>query len=377
MYRPIAEHHRPRGSRPALVAAALAAVLGAAAGCGGGDHQRAPAGASATAVDVAVEPVRRERVPALHDVAGTVRAGATSTLAANLVGTVVRVDVAEGDAVRAGQVLLEIDSRDGRAATDRARAAGTEVERAIDAARAGAGLAEATLTRYEALHARRSVSTQELDEARARAATARAELARVEARRGEARATAAQADTLLDHSRVRAPVDGVVVGRFVDPGAQAAPGVPLLTVEDRGDPRVEAAAPEGLTVRAGDRVLLDAGEGPFEARVTRVQPSLDPAGRSALVKIALDRPLRSGAYVKVSFLGPDREALTVPSAAVARRGGLTSVFTVEDGTARMRLVTVGASAGGRSEVLAGLAAGERVVADASRVRDGARVGAAR
>jgi RND family efflux transporter MFP subunit len=315
-------------------------------------------------VDAPVAVVQRASLPSFHTVAGTVRSETTSTLAANVVGTVVRVRVAEGDRVRAGDVLVEIDAREPRANADRARAGREEIERAIDAASANAQLAEKTFHRFEALRERGSASQQEFDEAKSRHTAAQADLARLVAKRGEVRAAATQAEAVLDFSSVRAPIDGVITGRFIDPGAQAAPGVPLVAIENESATRVDANVPEHVAVRVGDLAVVD---GKLEARVTHVQPSLDAGSRSALVKLELAKPVRAGTFVKVSFRTGARDAIIVPEAALVRRGQLTSVFVVgSDGVARMRLITVGADA----EVLSGLDAGETVVTAPARVRDG-------
>jgi len=322
-------------------------------------------------VDAPVVVVQRASLTAFHNVAGTVRSQTASTLSANVVGTVVRVLVAEGDRVRVGEVLVEIDARGPRAQADRARAGGEEVERAIDAAAANAKLAESTYQRYAALRERGSASPQELDEVRARNAAAQAELARLVARRGEARAESAQAAAVLGYSSVRAPMDGVVTRRFADPGAQAAPGIPLIAIEDERATRVDANVPENVAVRAGDHAFVDAGSERLNARVTRIQPSVDAGARSALVKLEIEKPLRSGTYVNVSFAIGERSAVTVPLSAIVHRGQLTSVFVVgADRVARMRLITLGAIDGARVEVLSGLDAGESIVADPARVREG-------
>lgn len=322
-------------------------------------------------VDAPLVTVQRTSMPLLHSVAGTVRPETTSTLAANVVGTVVRVAVAEGDRVRKGDVLVQIDAREPRARLDRTRAGGDELERAIEAATANAQLAETTYERYAALHERGSASRQEYDEANARHTAARAELNRLIAKRAEVRAATTEAETALDFSSVRAPVDGVVSARLVDPGAQAAPGVPLVTIESEKAVRVDASVPEHVTVRTGDRATVTARERRIAARVVRVQPSLDASARSALVKLQLEEPLRAGTYVKVAFAIGTRDVVTVPLDALVRRGQLTSVFVVAaDGVARMRLVTLGATGDGQAEVLSGLTAGERIVAAPARVRDG-------
>jgi RND family efflux transporter MFP subunit len=324
-----------------------------------------------TTVEAPVALVQRVALPSFHSVAGTVRSETTSTLAANVVGTIVRVHVAEGDRVRAGEVVVEIDARERHAQVAQAEAGREEVEHAIAFATANAKLAETTFQRYKALRERGSASQQELDEAEARHTAAQAELARLGARRNESRAAATQADAVLAYSSVRAPIDGVVTARFVDPGAQAAPGVPLLTIEDETATRIDANAPEGLTVHLGDRALIETGDQRLAAHVTHIQPSVDTAARSALVKLQLEQPLRAGTYVKVSFPLGERDVIAVPLTSLVRRGELTSVFVVgSDGVARMRLITVGSSDGAQAEILSGLEVGEAIVSAPGRVREG-------
>lgn len=322
-------------------------------------------------VQAPVVVARRTSLPAFHTVAGTVRSQTASTLAANVVGTVVRVAVAEGDRVRAGDVLVEIDAREPRAQAERARAGQDELERAVEGAAANAQLAESTYRRFEALRQRGSASQQEFDEARARHTSAQAELARLTASRQGARAAVTQAAAVLGYSSVRAPIDGIVTARFVDPGAQAAPGVLLVAIEDERTTRVDATVPEGIPVTVGARAFVEAADQRLEARIVRVQPSVNSTARSALVKLELARPLRAGTYVKVSFPVGERSAVVIPATALVRRGQLTSVFVIDKGdVARMRLVTVGAMNGTDVEILSGLDPGESIVSAPARVRDG-------
>jgi RND family efflux transporter MFP subunit len=303
-----------------------------------------------------------------------VRAHTASTLSANVVGTIVRVGVGQGDRVQVGEALVEIDSRESRASVERARAGESELDHAIDAAAANAQLAETTYRRMEALRPRGSASQQEYDEARARHLAAQADLARLNTSRTAARAAVTQAAAVLDYTIVRAPISGVITARFADPGAQAAPGVPLLAIEDEQALRVDATVPEDLHLQPDTRVAVEANGDAVDARVVRIQPSVDSNARSALVQLELARPLRAGSYVRVSFPVGERTVIVVPATALVRRGQLTSVFAVgKDNIARMRLVTAGVTNDAGLEILSGLEAGEVVVSAPARVRDGALV----
>lgn len=352
--------------------------------------------AKVESVNAPVEVVRATAFPQLTIVSGTVRSANISPISAKLTGNVTRVLVSEGDRVRAGQPLLEIDARDVRAKADQALAGTAEVEQAIDganaavsAAEANANFANATYKRFAALRERGSVSPQEFEEVAAKKAGADAQLEQARrgrdallARRNQARAAVAEAETFLGYSILRSPVDGIVTARMIDPGAMAAPGMPLLTVEETSHYRAEAVLDESLaqSVRQGDLVTLDDGNRRFDAHVTNITPSVDPSTRGALVKIDLpaNSGLRSGTFVKVGFATGTKNAITVPETALNRRGELTSVYVVDkDGFARMRLVTLGDAQKSGIEVLSGLDDGERIVPQIpNELRDGAKVNVA-
>src|SRR5437762_56215 len=168
----------------------------------GHPHESAPP----VSVNAPTEIVSTAELPTTRCVAGTVRAATVSPLAAKVMGNVLAVHVREGDRVRAGQLLVEIDDREARTQSDRARAGRDVVARAIDgasaavaAAEASAALAATNLGRFAALRQRGSVSVAELDDARAKSTVAAAELDRARrareqlvAQRAEATAGAAQ-----------------------------------------------------------------------------------------------------------------------------------------------------------------------------------------
>ena len=344
-------------------------------------------------VTASVEVVRSGVLPESRITAGTVRSATVSPIASRVMGNVTRVLVTEGQHVRAGDLLVEIDDREGRARTEQATAGSSEVDEAIagataavSGAEANAALAEATYKRYAALRARASVSAQEFDEVAARRAGAGAQLDQAKrgrdalvARRSQADAGLSAAETFLSYSRVRSPISGIVTARMVDPGAQAAPGMPLVTVEDDSQYRVETTVDEELagSIHAGDAVTIEGAARPVTARVTNVVPAVDPGTRSALVKIDLPRNsgLRSGAFVRVAFTVGSRNGITVPATAITQRGQLASVFVVgKDEIARMRLVTLGDPQGLRIEVLSGIDPGETIVPRVTNeIRDGVKV----
>jgi RND family efflux transporter MFP subunit len=285
-------------------------------------------------------------------------------------GYVVSVHAVEGDRVRRGQLLAVIDDSQPRASVLRAQAAANGADQETVAAEADYTLAQSTLKRYEPLAARDVISARDFDEIKARAQAAIAHRDLAYAGQAQARAALAEAQTALDHTRVAAPFDGIVTEKRVDPGALAAPGTPLFTVEARGKYRLEALVDESSLRYVHEResvpVVLDAlGSQPVIGAVAQIVPAADPASRTFTVKIDLpaNASVRSGLFGRARFSRGSKETVLIPANAVIERGQMRAVFVVgQDKIAQLRMVTLGNSAEDRVEVLSGLSAGERLIA---------------
>jgi RND family efflux transporter MFP subunit len=376
--------------------AVLALALTLAA-CGGGERAaQAPERVEPRAVNVRTETLQPTEVTQETALIGSVAASTKVTVAAKVMSYVQAIHAREGGRVKAGQVLVELDAQEMQAELEAAEAMRAEADaaivsakQAIAAAQAQRDLAASTHKRFEELLGKKSVAQQEYDEIEARLRGAEAGLAlahsqqsQAEAKRAQAEAAIAQAKLHLGYAKVSSPVNGVVVSRMADPGALASPGMPLLEIEQVDGYRLEVAVPESDAgrLRIGEevRLHLDAlgDDGPASGRIGEIVPAVDTGSRTFLAKINLpnDPRLRSGLYGKAFLPGAAREALTVPGSAVVDRGQLRSVFVVEDGHIRKRLVTLGEEREGRLEVLSGLEAGDEVVVNPENAVDGARVG---
>lgn len=336
------------------------------------------------AVAVRVLMVQAAPQEQFYEASGTVRARQRAVLASRLQATVRAVPVKLGDAVREGQVVAELDASETDAELRRAEAAQQAAEhgwqqaqRAQQAAEAEARLAAVTLARFRQLLERNSVSQQEFDQAEARHAAAQAALEMAKARADEAVAHRSAAAAAVDSARIRqsytritAPFNGYVAEKIADAGSVVSPGMPLLTVEESAGYQLDVSLPESRirAVKLGDRVRFSVAAIGLESegRVAEMQPGAEAGSRAVLVRIALpDRPgLRSGLFGRAVFALGQREVLAVPAELVLRQGELRFVYVIEDRVARKRLVTVGRTEQGKSEVLSGLAAGEQIAASA-------------
>lgn len=375
---------------------ALASMIAAAlflVSCGGEKPRRTEA-ASAPPVRIQAAAVCSQQWPTVYEATGTVHARTTAVVSSKVMAYVQQVSVQVGDRVRAGQVLITLDARDQEANLRRAEAARTEVQSTIPeadngvaAAQANLNLARSTFRRMEELASKKSISNQEFDEASARLKGAQAGYEMARAKRTELDSKLAQveqeirsAGIMRDYATLTAPFAGVVTAKSVEPGNLAAPGSPLLTLEQDGVYRLEASVDESKLpfVRTGQTVgvALETLDRRLSARVSEIVPAVDAVSRAYTVKIDLPAVpnLRSGMFGRALFPLGSREVAAIPAAALIERGQLQSVFVVEDGVARTRLVTTGARSKDGVEILSGLSKSETVVSPVPvGLDDGAKV----
>ena len=330
---------------------------------------------SGTVQSAAVETVqarivesRQQDTPQLVRTSGTLHARETAVLSAQVVSRVQQVLVHEGDLVTTGQTLVVLDDSTLRTSVDQADAAVKAAASQQAAAQTNADLAASTLARYKQLQAQKSVSAQEMDEVTRRAEAAAAQVDALRAQGSAAKAQAAGASAMLGYTRIRAPFAGVITSRTVDPGALAAPGVPLLQIDSAGSLQFQTTVDESaiMAIRRGMKlpVTLDAASSSIEGTVAQIVPAADPASHTFLVKSDLptSKQLRAGMYGAAEIATGMRKAMVVPRSAIVVRGSLPCAYVLDsNGIAQLRYVTLGHEQAGFVEILSGLSAGEKLV----------------
>ncbi len=318
---------------------------------------------------IAVETVQPSSVDEYYETSGTVKAKTVSAVASRIMGTVTAVKVKEGDKVAAGQILLTVDDRDILQKVEGAKEGHREAEKALEAADENRKMVDITYQRYKRLYDDKALTGQEFDQIKTQKNVADIDYERARAAVKRAEAGLKEAKVFHGFSRVVSPVSGIVTDKRIELGSMAVPGNPLLTVEDNSSYRIEINADERFAgrIRPGTEasVTAESAPGPIRGTVTEVVPSVDPASRTFLVKIAIkDGGLRNGSYVKVSLPVGRKDALLVPSRTVVERGQLTGIYVVGgDSVIRYRLVKAGRKYGDSVENLSGLKPMDRVVVE--------------
>jgi len=347
---PEPRHWRGRGTTAAL----LAVLLITAAGCDRNADSAAAAGTTAVRVRT-VKPARQEVARKVVLPAG-VRADAEVTLYAKVTGYLKTIAKDRGDRVKAGELiaLLEVP----------------EMIPEIAHARASFAIEDSTCRRLDAIRKaeKSAVTDQDLDLARAKRDMAEATLKRLE--------------TMKGYTEIRAPFDGSVTERFVDPGAFLQQGK-IVSIVDTSKVRVLVDVPEAEVrfAQAGTpaSVRFDAIPGKcVKASVSRTAGTLDPILRTMRVELDIPNPefsIYPGMFARVE-LGVERRsnALVIPSKAVTILQNHSFVFVNLGGTAKRIPVTVGTAEGDWCEAASGLTGDELlIVPDGKAVTEGMAV----
>jgi HlyD family secretion protein len=369
-------------------------VLG---GVGGGIFA-AKRGPKPTSVQTAL--VAREDLQAKVTANGKVQAQKKVDISATIPGQITQLAVEEGDAVRKGQLLLQIDATNPRAVARSTAFSAQALRRDLESARFAWDQAKADAERAEANFAALILPLAEVQRARTAAATAEATLRATEQRVEQARATLEGAEDTLAKTTVRAPIDGIVTARRVEEGevavigVQNSPGTVLLTISDMSvvEPEMEVDETSIPSVAVGQRAVVRIDAYPnqtFDGLVTEVgsSPILGGFGASTAtgaikfkVKVRIENPpagIKPGLTVQADILtGFRAQALTVPIQAlvlreIERKPGEApkpgaardeeGVWLVADGKAKFQPIKTGLLGELSMEVLEGLTGGETIV----------------
>jgi RND family efflux transporter MFP subunit len=179
-----------------------------------------------------------------------------------------------------------------------------------------------------------------------------------------------QAKAQLKYANVKAPFDGVVVQKLAVAGDLAAPGHPILVLENLSSLSVQTQVSNDLYayLRLGDKALveIEGMDKPVIGTIYTLVSAADPKTRTHTVKLSLDnvRNVNSGTFARVTFNKGNRQAILIPQSAVVNRSGILGVFVLDDENhAQFRMVRTGMAVGPLVEVQAGLSLGEKIVVD--------------
>ncbi|HKK03893.1 MAG TPA: efflux RND transporter periplasmic adaptor subunit [Gammaproteobacteria bacterium] len=336
-----------------LIAAALAAYTW----LGMGGERQAPQRTApedrppvAVVTAPAVERMLVDEVEAL----GTTRAREAVEITPRISSVITAIRFREGQSVEAGQVLVELDNAEERAALAEAEARVIDSRAQFRRARELLDTATVSESQVQQLEA-----TMNADEARLRAAEAR-----------------------FEQTLVRAPFAGKIGLRQVSPGSLVSPGDVITTLDDLSRVRLDFTVPETFLGVLDTGLEISARSVAFEGRafdgtVTTVDTRVDPVTRAITIRAELPNDhglLKPGMFLTVKLAGQSRARVVIPEGALVPEGDRQEVYLVRDDRAWRTRVVIGRRLRGEVVVLEGLRAGDTVVVEGTqKVADGGRV----
>jgi membrane fusion protein (multidrug efflux system) len=340
--------------RPRQLPFALSATLLIALAACSGQQPGAPKKADSQAVEVVTAEATTQPMGVEIEAVGTARANESVDVTSKTSNTVTAIRFEEGDRVRKGEILVELD--------------GAEVRASLAEAEAALAESENQFKRSRDLFTSKALSESQLDLIEA---TLKANQARVDV------AKARLADTII-----RASFDGNVGFRRVSVGSLVGPGTVITTLDDATLIKLDFTVAETyIHALQKNLPVIAATAGlpgrEFLGKVTHLDSRVDPVTRSIAVRAELPNPkgeLRPGMFMTVRLQGEVAPALLVPEGAIVPEQGHTYVFVVENGVAQRREVKLGKRRPGEVEIVDGLKEHERVVTEGTQnLRDGSVV----
>jgi membrane fusion protein (multidrug efflux system) len=326
-------------------------------GATGGVSSNAAKGAGAPPGAVTVEAVKVEVIamPQTITTVGSLRSDESITVRPEVAGRINAILFREGQPVAKGATLVRLDSTINQAEVQQGRAnlklAQSKYDRAVDLAKSN------------------FISGQAKDEAENNLRVAEAGVQLAEAR--------------LAKTEIKAPFAGIIGLRVMSVGDYVKEGADIVNLESIDPLKVDFRVPETymrqIQVGQSLHVQLDAMPGKtFEGKVFAVNPLVDAAGRSIVIRALVrnsDTSLRPGMFARVRLITRDeKEAMTVPEQAIVPQGDEQFVFKVAEGRAVRVKIDVGQRRDGKVEVLKGLTANDIVItAGHMKIRDGVPV----
>jgi membrane fusion protein, multidrug efflux system len=311
-------------------------------------------GGSAGPVSVVAVTLQREPLAQQMEAVGTARANEAVDITAKISNRVTAIRFREGQQVRAGDVLVEFDS-------EQTRAALAEADAALSDSRS-------QFKRSRELYATKALSEAQLDQLQAAL------------KANEARVAGAQSQ--LNDMTIRAPFAGRVGLRNVSVGSYVSPGTVITTLDDTSVIKLDFSVPEVFlaTLQEGLEITGRTAAYPdteFKGVVSSIDSRLDPVSRAIIVRARIDNKdgrLKPGMFMTVKLMRADAPALMLPEEALVPEGSKKFVFAVQDGKAVRIEVQTGRRRPGEVEIVSGLSAGAVVVTEGTqKLRDGAAV----
>lgn len=372
-------------------------------------------------IPVEIQIVKRGSIRETLSISGNIKSENEISVVAKVGGRAKDIYLQEGDLVKKGQLLIKLEDEEIQSQLSQVRAAYNlartqlqlaqtgarpqekkQAESAVDMAKAGRDMAEASYLRMKNLYETKAISRQQFEQVETQYKVAVAQLegalqqqsvvnegARkenkeaAEAQVAQAKAAVEYVETMLKNTSIFAPADGVIFMKMIDKGEMASPGYPLLILVDNNNLYLEAQIGEKdfekVKINQAIKFQVDAiPSRTFSGKVIKVNPVITEFSRSFKLKIRIednDKSIKSGMFARGEVITREKkEAVIVPMECIKKVGEKNIVFTIENERAKKNEIKIGIINDTMVEVLEGIREGEEIiVAGYDVLKDGDKV----
>jgi len=287
-------------------------------------------------------------------------------VATRLMGYIKKMPVEEGDVVKKGELLFEVDPADIYSMLNQARGAVLQAKSGVLMAEMAYADAKRDYERFKNLYANGAVSKRDFQKMTLNMNIRKKQVDMAKGMLKQALAGLERAKAQFKYAKVTSPIDGVVTKKMKKVGEMALPGYPVVILSDLHSLRAKSFVNEEdidkLRIGMNVNIFVPAINKTYKAVISTIIPSANPMTHSFVVKYTLKntKGLLPGMYAKAKIVLGKKEAVLVPFAAITTRSGITGVFVDNEGVAKF--VPVKTLAQEKSYIaLKGIKAGEKVI----------------
>ncbi|HKI79449.1 MAG TPA: efflux RND transporter periplasmic adaptor subunit [Ignavibacteriaceae bacterium] len=323
-------------------------------------------------IKVNVEKITLDAIPFQYEFPGNVVGSKQAKLSTKLMGEITYFPFEAGTKVSKGQLLAKIKSADINAKKQQTIANIAQAQDAFNNMKIN-------YDRIKDLYEKGSASKKEYEDMTLAYNMAKQRLKSAEAMKNEI-------DDVLSYAEIRAPFDGYIVNKFFEQGDIATPGHPLMIIESFNNFKVIAqVSAEQINLLKKDapvKVYIDAvSQNPFSGKISEINPGANPYSKQFEIQVVLDKggpdyaKIKSGMYGKVTLGDQSKPIIAIDKNLLVKRGQLVGVFAVsKSNEATLRWIRTGKEMDGKIEVLSGVEAGDLLIIDKDKIKDGQKVG---
>ena len=333
-------------------------------------QNQVPTVAGQTIIPVQVMEVKAGDLSSVNTLTGTVEPGMKTTVGSKVSGRVTGVSVDMGQSVSAGQALATIDSTEIQNQLSQSQAQLQVDQVQLANAKNKATQSQTDYERYKQLFDSGAISQQQLEQSKLTMENDQGTIKLYQSTQAKDQANVAYYQKQLSETTITAPVSGVISARNIEVGMMLTSQAAAFDLVQPDPVKVTVNVPEQYITQVrqgtGAAITLDQLEGKtFTGQVARVSPDINAASQAYPVEIEIKnsgKAILPGMTARVVFTGlTTQSGIVVPAQAVVETSQGSEVFTVENGTAKMHIVELGAVSSDQIVILSGLKAGEKLV----------------